>query len=426
MVFINFSPILLFVFVYLGSSLYFTFHGIANAFYQLSPAVAILPALIVAWLLHRGSTKKRLKSFLDGVSHPDIIMMCMIFLFAGAFSAVTKSIGSVDATVSLVLSIVNTRFLLIGVFIVAAFISTAIGTSMGAIATIAPVALGLAQQNAFGIEIGMATVVAGAMFGDNLSLVSDTTIAAVMSQEADFGKKLRLNALVAMIAFIITVIFLFQAGAPDVTFQTAYATPLLIAPYLLLIILALCSVNVLCALIASITAAGFIGWVVSGYSLLGLSKDIAQGFSSMYDIMTLSLFVGGLTGLMGVHGEQLVMALERSVHRVGGSRATQFMIAAIVSLFDILLANNTVAIIFSGPLARGIAQRGGVPPHYSAAWLDIFSCVFQGIIPYGAQILLVSSIGGISPLVIIGKVYYCYILGAVALVYIVIDKRRPF
>lgn len=301
---INFAPILLFVFVYLGTSLYFTFHGVANAFYQLSPAVAIVPALIMAWLLHKGSTESRLKSFLDGVSHRDIIMMCMIFLFAGAFSVVTKSIGSVDATVSLVLSFVDVRFLLVGVFVAAAFISTAIGTSMGAIATIAPVALGLAQQHAFGIEIGMATVVAGAMFGDNLSLVSDTTIAAVMSQEADFGKKLRLNAFVAMIASVITIVFLFQPVGSAITVQIAYASPLLIAPYLLLIILALCSINVLCALVTSIAAAGFIGWIVSGYSLLSLSKDIAQGFSSMYDIMILSLFVGGLSGLMTIHGNQ--------------------------------------------------------------------------------------------------------------------------
>jgi Na+/H+ antiporter NhaC len=251
-VLINFLPILLFVGVYLGSSLYFTFHGVANAFYQISPAVAILPALILAWILHKGSTERRLKSFLDGVSHRDIITMCMIFLFAGAFSAVTKSIGSVDATVSLVLSLVDSRLLLIGVFIAAAFISTAIGTSMGAIATVAPVALGLAQQHAFGIEIGMATVVAGAMFGDNLSLVSDTTIAAVMSQEADFGKKLRLNAFVAAIASLVTMVILFQFSSAGITPHVVYASPILIVPYLLLIILALSGVNVLCALIVGI------------------------------------------------------------------------------------------------------------------------------------------------------------------------------
>jgi Na+/H+ antiporter NhaC len=420
---INLLPILLFVFVYVGSSLYFAWQGLPNAFYQLAPTVAILPALIAGWILHKGSTKKRMDSFLDGISHRDIITMCIIFLLAGAFSTVTKSIGSVDSTVNLILSLVDSRFLLIGVFIAAAFISTAIGTSMGTIATLAPLALGLAQQDAFSIELGMATVVGGAMFGDNLSLISDTTIAAVMSQEADFAKKLKLNAFVATIAASITMLLLFGLHNSQIIIQTHSSNLLLITPYLLLITLALRGVNVFSVLVTSTIFAGIVGFITSSYTLFAFSHDIAVGFNSMYDIMLLSMLVGGLSGLTSSNLQQLTRGIEKYIHRYGGQKLAQIFIAAIVSVLDILLANNTIAIIFSGQMVKDIAHYYKVPPHYSAAWLDIFSCVFQGIIPYGAQILLASSIGGISPLAIIGHVYYCYILGAVTMGYILFNKK---
>lgn len=421
---ISFLPILLFIFIYVGAGIYFSYIGVANAFYQLSPTVAIIPALAMGWLLHRGNTQQRMQSFLDGVRHPDIITMCIIFLLAGAFSAVTNAIGSVDATVNLALSLISPQFLLIGLFITAAFISTAIGTSMGTIATVAPLAAGLINQGAFAPAVGMATVVSGAIFGDNLSIISDTTIAAVMSQEASMKAKLKINAIVAFIASLITITILFCVQDADIVIAVQPYSLLLIMPYVLLLLLAAMGVNVFIVLVVSLAFAWGVGFFHHGYSLLALSNDMVKGFASMHEIMLLSLMVGGLSGLAGKNIHQLAAYLGQWIVKMGGTKkAAQLMIASIVSVFDLLFANNTVAIIFSGEIARDIAKRYHIPSHYSAAWLDIFSCVFQGLIPYGAQILLASTIAGISPLSITPHVYYCYVLAGVSIMYILTNKN---
>lgn len=426
MVLRSFLPISLFVGLYVGCGLYLSWHGVANAFYQLPATVAIIPAIILAWLLHRGSTNEKITAFLDGVRHPDIIAMCFIFLLAGAFSSITTAIGSVDATVNCAISFIHPHFLLIGIFLTAAFISLAIGTSMGTIATIAPLAATLAKQGAFSPALGMATVVGGAMFGDNLSLISDTTIAAVLSQEASMKEKFKLNGLIAVIASIITIIILFfMPTASDLMTTAKTYSLLLIVPYLFLIALALRGIHVFIVLLASIALAGIIGFIDHGYQLAAFNHDLVAGFASMHEIMLLSLLVGGLSGLVGKQAiEQLTNRIIQAVEkRKNKQRAAQYAIAAIVSLFDILLANNTIAIIFSGDIARSLAHRYAIPAHYSATWLDTFSCVFQGLIPYGAQLLLAAAIGGISPLTIIPSVYYCFIVGIVGLLFIAFDRR---
>lgn len=420
---VSLFPMVLFVLLYVGSGIYFLLQGVSNAFYQISPTVAIIPALITAWLLHKGSQDDRMNAFLDGVRHRDIITMCLIFLLAGAFSMITRSIGSVDATINCALAIVPARFLLIGVFIAAAFISTAIGTSMGTIATLAPIAVGLAHQNAFPMALGLGTIVGGAMFGDNLSLISDTTIAAVLSQQADFRKKLYINGIVAGIASVVTIMFLYSVHSQTVTIHAHAYSLLLLAPYIILIGLALLGINVLIVLTIGLLVAALIGFITTHYSFITLSSDITAGFASMYDIMLLSMLVGGMSGLIGKQCALFAEKLGTILPEKTGKRLAQLIIAKIVSLCDLLLANNTVAIVFSGEIVRNIAHRYAIAPHYSAAWLDIFSCVFQGIIPYGAQILLASSIGGISPLAVTTHVYYCYILGIVAVLFILINKK---
>jgi Na+/H+ antiporter NhaC len=414
---ISFLPMLTFVSIYVGSGLYFSLSGVDNAFYQLSPLVAILPAIMLGWLLHRGNTEQRMHALLDGIRHRDIITMCLIFLLAGAFGAVTQAIGSVEATVQLALSLIAPQFLLMGVFITAAFISMAMGTSMGTIAAMAPVAAGLSTHGAFPAALGAATVVGGAMFGDNLSIISDTTIAAVLSQRANLQAKLRLNALIAAIAALITLGWLWlQSEGSSAPIMLQPYSLLRVAPYGVLIILALCGINVLITLVIGLIAAGLLGMVDGGYGWLHYSRDIVSGLMSMQEIMLLSMLVGGLSGLVGEGTQKLSDQISRWLaRRQAGQRLAQLLIAAIVSLFDLLLANNTIAIIFSGDLAREIAKQYQIPPHYSATWLGIFSCVVQGLIPYSAQILLASGIAGISPLKVIGQVYYCYALGAVAL-----------
>jgi Na+/H+ antiporter NhaC len=414
---ISFLPMLTFVLIYVGSGLYFSLAGIDNAFYQLSPLVAILPAIGLGWWLYRGSTEQRLHALLDGIRHRDIIMMCLIFLLAGAFGAITQSIGSVEATVQLALSLIPSQFLLMGLFITAAFLSLAMGTSMGTLAAVAPIAYGLSTHGAFPAALGAATVVGGAMLGDNLSMISDTTIAAVMSQRADLQAKVRFNGVIAAIAALITLGCLFLHCDNSVPILVQPYSLLRVAPYALLIILALCGVNVLITLVMGIMAAGLVGMVDGDYGWLHYSRDIGSGFTSMQEIMLLSMLVGGLSGLVGQGTQELPDQLSRWLaYHKAGQKLAQLLIVAIVSLFDLLLANNTIAIILSGDLAREIAKQYQIPAHYSATWLGIFSCVVQGLIPYSAQILLVSSLAGVSPLNVIGQVYYCYALGVVALI----------
>jgi len=412
-------PLLFFVALYVGSGVYFTLQDVPNAFYQLSPSVAIIPAIMLAWVLQKNiSNEHRITAFLAGVGHRDIISMCLIFMLAGAFTTVTQSIGSVDATINMTLSIIPQKFLLIGIFIASALISTAIGTSMGTIASIAPIASGLAAQGAFSQALGMATVIGGAMFGDNLSLVSDTTIAAVSSQEADYKAKFRINAIISCIAGAMTAILLFLVHNQTVTIEAKEFSPGLILPYAILIGLALSGKNVFNVLVISIVFAYCIGFLNSGYPFVQFSDDIKTGFMSMNEIMILSLLVGGLSGLTSGEAKDIAKKLGNLFPANSGKTFAQITIALVVSVMDVLLANNTVAIVMSGGIAKEVAHRCNIQKHYSAAWLDIFSCVVQGIIPYGAQILLASSIAGIRPLDVVPHVYYCYILGVVAIMFI--------
>ncbi len=420
---ISFLPILSFIIIYLFSGFYHFYLGTPKAFYQLSPNVAIIPALIFAWILNKNSTKDKIQNLIDGVRHNDIITMCIIFLLSGAFGFVTKKIGCVDATVNLALSLFPSSFLTIGLFITAAFIATSIGSSMGTIATLAPISLGMANQGAFSIELGMGTLIGGAMFGDNLSLISDTTIAAVNSQSADPRKKLKINIIVSFVASAITLIILFFIKTEGVSIEAKSYSFTLILPYIFLITLAVSGVNVFVVLVLSLIFAGSIGIIFNNYSIISFSKDISLGFESMYDIMALSMLIGGLSGLTNQNSSELAQTLFKLLPKKSGKKMATLLIAKIVSVFDILLANNTVAILLSGKIVKNISNKYKISPHESAAWLDIFSCVFQGLIPYGAQVLLAGSIASISPLQIIGHVYYCYILGVVSIIFILFGKR---
>lgn len=421
---ISFSPIFLFVLLFVGSGIYFSVQNTENAFYQISPSVAIMPAIILAWILEKGSIKDRFDQFINGVRNKDIITMCIIFILAGAFSTITTSIGSVNATVHFGLSSISQDYLLIGLFLISAFISTAIGTSMGTIATIAPIAANLSELGAFSSAIGLATIVGGAMFGDNLSIISDTNIAAVSSQEATMKDKFKYNAKIALISGIATIVILFFKGGAETNLIPKEYQFGLITPYLFLVVLALTGLNVFIVLLTSILYAGIIGFIYTDYSILSLCKDIDKGFRSMQEILLLSLLVGGLSGLSQKGSKELALKLGEWIHQKGSYRMAQLVIAKIVVIFDLLLANNTVAIIVSGEMVRDIAKKYHIKPHISATWLATFSCVFQGIIPYGAQLLLAGAIAGISPLEIVPHVYYCYILGVISLMVIAMMKRK--
>jgi Na+/H+ antiporter NhaC len=421
-----FLPMALFATILVGSGIGLTWLGVKDAFYKVSPITAILPAIIVGWCLYKGTTAQKIHAFIEGVRHRDIITMCLIFLLAGGFAEITKQLGCMDAVVNTVLSYMPPKGLLISIFLLSAIVSTAIGTSVGTIAAITPIVMSLSMHAHLNLAISMATVVSGAMFGDNLSLISDTTLAAVLSQNANMRQKLALNAKVACVASLFTVLILMCHAVPVTTSMTHHGSFALITPYIFLMILALLGVHVLITLTVSIAFAGILGIMLHKVNLLAWSQYLNQGFSNMHTIMVLSLLIGGLSGLSGHDFAQETarrLTAWMAKKRVG-ARTAQLIIAKMVSMFDILFANNTIAIMMSGDIAKQIASQHCIPSAYSAAWLDIFSCVFQGILPYGAQILLASSVANLSPLSVVPHVYYCYALGVVAILHIIFIKIK--
>ncbi|MHC6526971.1 Na+/H+ antiporter NhaC family protein [Vibrio proteolyticus] len=419
-------PLGVFLSLFIGVGTYLTFQGVDFAFYQLPAPIATLPAIIIALLLSKESLNRAIEQFLRGVGHQDIIAMCMIYLLAGAFAAVAKASGGVDATVNLGLSLLPTSMILPGIFLISAFIATAMGTSMGTIAAVAPVALGIAQSAGMSLPLTAGVVLSGAMFGDNLSIISDTTIAATRSQGCEMKDKFRENIRIALPAAIFAlVLFAFSSSAT----QTPETTPiewLKILPYLTILILAVSGLNVFVVLSVGIVLAGGVSLLsVDQYTLTDLGKDIYTGFGNMQEIFLLSMLIGGLSELMRQQGGLtfLTQLVSRIINVFGAkhsapanSRASEMGIAGLVCLTNTCTANNTVAIIVSGSVARQLAEENDVSARRSASLLDIFSCVTQGVLPYGAQVLLLGSVFGLSPLQVVANSYYCFLLAFAALV----------
>ncbi|BCR03539.1 sodium:proton antiporter [Desulfuromonas versatilis] len=424
-------PLLLFLAIFLGSGIYYHLQGTEFAFYQIQAPVAALPALVLAFALSRRSLHDSVETFLRGAGHETIMAMCMIYLLAGAFSAVAGATGGVEATVALALRVIPESLLLPGLFLVGAFISTAMGTSMGTIAALAPIALGVAETAGLSLPLAAGTVLGGAMFGDNLSIISDTTIAATRSQGCRMRDKFAVNFFIALPAAVVVLLtlWLFSGGSEIPEMETLQ--PLKVLPYVVILIMALAGFNVFAVLPAGILLAGLIGMLtVDGYGITSLAGDIWTGFTKMQEIFILSLMIGGLGALMKEQGGlaflvHKVEAVIRRCSRGGDNRAiAEGGIAGVVALTNLCTANNTVAIIVSGDVARDLARRNGVSPRHAASTLDIFACVIQGVIPYGAQILLVSSVMELSPLQVMGKVYYCFLLALAGVVAIMVRAAR--
>lgn len=422
-------PLLLFLALFIGSGVYYQAANVDFAFYQISAPVAILPAIVLALALGSGALNKRLETFINGVGDNTIITMCLIYLLAGAFASVAKAAGGVDATVNFGLSIIPSQFVLPGLFIITAFVATAMGTSMGTIGAIAPIALGLSEASDLSLPLCIGAVVGGAMFGDNLSIISDTTIAATRSQGCAMRDKFRMNFLIALPAAILTLLWLYIQGADATITQATDYDFMKVIPYIAVLVLAISGLNVLLVLFTGIILAGAVALLsVADYSIAQYSKDIYAGYTGMQEILILSLLIGGLGALMKAQGglEFLAQQIQRFTNKRGDephTRAGEAAISVAVALTNVCTANNTVAIIISGGLAKDIADRQHVDPRRSACLLDIFSCVVQGLLPYGAQVLLAGSIAGLSPLLIIGNIHYSWLLGLVAIGTIIFRKH---
>lgn len=412
------TPLLLFLALFFGAGLYFTAQGEAMGFYQLRAPVAILPALALgAWLAWRRGIRP-VDTLLQGMGHANVMLMVLVFLLAGAFATVTKAIGAVDAVVALGLGALPPALILPGLFLVAGFVSLSIGTSMGTIAAVVPISIGLAEAAGLDKALVLGAVVGGAMFGDNLSIISDTTIAATRSQGCRMKDKFRENFRIALPAALATIALLAMLGDAAPVSAPEAASAWLMLPYLAVLVLALLGVDVVLVLGLGLVVAGVFGYVLAdGYDVVSYANDIYAGFESMVEITLLSILIGGLAGLIKANGglDWLAGTIARFARGHSGRRAGEISIAALAAGGDALTANNTVAILVGGSLARDIARRHGVTPRRAASVLDIFSCVVQGVLPYGAQILLAGSLAGLSPLLIAGKVWYCWLLALVAI-----------
>lgn len=421
---ISLLPLALFLTLFIGSGLYYQSLGTEFAFYQISAPVAVIPAIVLSLILAKGNLNQRLDTFINGIGDSTIITMVLVFLLAGAFSSVVKAIGGVDATVNFGLSYIPQWLLLPGVFIIAAFIATSMGTSMGTIAAVAPVAVGISEASDIPLLLTLGAVVGGAMFGDNLSIISDTTIAATRTQGCEMKDKFRLNLIIALPAALITLIILMQQSNPGNITTNEYDF-VKVLPYLAVLILALSGLNVILVLLIGIALAGSIGFLtLDDYSVALLSKQMYEGFSGMQEIMVLSMLIGGLGALIKHQGGLNYIAgkIDKLTGNSNNQRAGEIGIAASVAATNLCTANNTVAIVITGSLAKDLAERYKVPAKRSASLMDIFSCVTQGLIPWGAQILLASSIAKISPLELVTSVQYCWFLGIAAVISIIISK----
>ena len=422
-------PLIVFLAIFLGSGIYHSMIGTEFAFYQVKAPVAALPAIVLAVLLYRGKLNDAIDTFLKGASHPNLILMFMVFMLAGAFASVSSAIGSVDATVQLGLSIIPPEFVLPMLFLIAAFIATAMGTSMGTIAACAPIAFGFSQVTEIETVYAIGAVVGGAMFGDNLSMISDTTIAATSSQKVQLRDKFKVNVWIAVPASIVSLIIylMISQGSQAVEYKTFDAW--LILPYVAVFILAFSRLHVLAVLALGVVMSGLIGLIQQpDFNLLGLNNSIYDGFTSMFEVALLSMFLGGISAIMQKEGGlewliQRIYSLTR-LFKVGQQRAGEIGVSFLVIFSNLFVANNTVAIILSGDMAREVAKEYGVDPKRAAALLDIFSCVVQGLIPYGAQLLLACSIAKLSPVELIGSVYYCWVLALFAILAIIFRFPR--
>ena len=420
------TPLLLFLALFFGAGLYYTAQGEAMGFYQLRAPVAILPALALGvWLARRRGVPAQ-QTLLQGMGDGNVMLMCLIFLLAGAFATVSKAIGAVDAVVALGLGALPAGLILPGLFLVAAFVSLSIGTSMGTLAAVVPIALGVADAAGLDRVLVTSAVLGGAMFGDNLSIISDTTIAATRSQGAEMRDKFRENFRIALPAAIATIVLLATLGDAAPVEAPDAASPWLVLPYVVVLGLALAGLDVVLVLGIGLVVSGVFGFVLAQeYDVVSFAGDIYLGFESMVEITLLSILIGGLAALIKATGglAWLAQVIAKFARGHTGRRSGELSIAALAAGSDALTANNTVAILVTGSLAKDIAQRHDISPRRAASVLDIFACVVQGVLPYGAQILLAASLAAVSPLALAGSVYYCWLLALSAIGFMLWPRR---
>ena len=431
------TPILVFLGVYLVTSI------VIKDFYKVPVASAFLLASVYAVLISKGSLRERLDVFSEGAGNPRILLMVWIFILAGAFAQTAKDIGAIDATVNLTLRVIPGSMLFAGLFFTACFISMSVGTSVGTIVALVPIATGIAQEAGFSEAFMAAIIVGGAFFGDNLSFISDTTIAATKAMDCAMKDKFKANIrIVAPAVLVIFVIYIIKGIGVDVAVEPGVAEPVKLIPYLLVLVLALAGMDVLLILSLGIAVNLLIGLFTGSLGWTDWLSSVGEGIGGMGSLIIVTLLAGGMMALIRAGGglDWLVGTLTR---RLGSSASTanpaatpsstvsrrqrrgaELSIAALVSLANLCTANNTIAIITVGGIAKDVADRFGLDRRRVASILDTFSCFVQGLIPYGAQLLMASGLAGVGAAAIISYLYYPFALGIVALAAIFIPSRK--
>lgn len=418
------SPLLLFLTLYLGVSL------VAGDFYKVPVTVAFLVSSVYAVAISRGPLNDRIAGFSRGAGSPTVLLMVWIYILAGAFAASAKAMGAVDSTVSLTLQSLPASLLLPGIFLAACFISLAIGTSVGTIVALTPVAVGVAQQCSIGLPLMVAIVVGGAYFGDNLSFISDTTIAATQTQGCQMRDKFRTNLkLVLPVALVALTVYYFMGRGVTVTQELPDFSWWRIIPYLSVIILAMTGVNVMVVMLIGLLLTAVIGIADGSYDLFGWMGSMGNGINSMGELIIMAMLAAGMLEVIRAMGG-IDYLIGRLTSRINGRRGSELAISALVCLVNICTANNTVAILTTGPIARRIASQYAISPRRSASLLDTTSCFTQGLLPYSAQLLvaagLVESTLGtpLNPAVVVPWLFYPMGLGLVVLISIAFSNKQ--
>ena len=415
---LSLSPIVVLLVVYLAMSL-----G-SGDFYRISISVAFVVAAVFAVIVLRGisrSLTERVAVFSDGAADKNILYMIWIFILAGIFATSAKAMGAVDATVYFTMRFIPAEFMLAGIFLASCFISLSIGTSVGTIVALTPVATGLATQMGVDTAQMVAVVVGGAFFGDNLSFISDTTIAATMSQGCSMKDKFRTNFVLVLPAALLSLglyVFLGISDGGEVLNEASAAEWYKAIPYLLVLVCAIVGVDVLVVLVLGILATAILGLSCGSLSLITLCEEAGNGVLSMGELIIITLLAGGLMNMVKQSGgfDFITQAITR---RVSGRRGAESAIAGLTILADICTANNTIAIITMGPIARDLSVKYGIPARKSASLMDTASCFAQGVLPYGAQLLMAAGLAGISPIAIIPHLYYPLAIGVIVLLSII-------
>lgn len=394
---------------------------------NLSLTVAFLFASVYAIVTSRGfSLKQRIETFSRGAGASNLMLMLWIYVLAGAFAASAKQMGSIDATVNLTLSLLPANMILPGLFVAACFISLAIGTSVGTVVALVPIAAGLAQQTGSNIPLLTAAIVGGAYFGDNLSFISDTTVVATQTQQCKMSDKFRVNVLiVAPAALLILIVYAFMGADIQAPTHRPPLDLVKVIPYLAVLVIALCGINVMAVLTMGLALCGIIGIADGSYGMYGWFGAMGNGILGMGELIIIAMMAGGMLEIVRKNGgiDYLISILTR---RISTRRGAEFSIAALVSLVNLCTANNTVAILTVGNIAKKIGDRFGVDRRKAASILDTFSCTIQGLIPYGVQLLLAAGLAGVSPMQILPYLYYPMAIGICSLLAIALRYPRRY